>query len=199
LERVEVGLDLDPARRSFRTDGSYLLVNRSDKPLSRVPLTGGFHWEDASWTMNGAPYKPEDRTRLFVFTPPAPLAPGDSLRVGFSYHGRYPAGITKNGSLTWNPEFVGRFVNSKEDLFSLMETVHGTDGDTVRVLAVETGLTHNVRHVFLLRARGLKFLFSNALRQARIHSEAGLPVEFKRSPKRVKGFHPELAGIPEGP
>jgi ABC-type transport system involved in multi-copper enzyme maturation permease subunit len=104
LARVEVNLDLDPARRFFRTEGTYLLLNRSDKPLARVPLTGGFHWEDISWTMNGAAYKPEDRTRLFVFTPPAPLAPGDSLRIGFAYHGRYPRGITKNGGGA--PEFI---------------------------------------------------------------------------------------------
>lgn len=104
LTRVEVNLDLDPARRSFRTDGSYLLVNRSDKPLQRVPLTGGFHWEEIAWTMDGATYKPEDRTRLFVFTPPTPLAPGDTLRIGFTYHGRYPKGITKNGGGA--PEFI---------------------------------------------------------------------------------------------
>jgi ABC-2 type transport system permease protein len=104
LVRVEVKLDLDPARRSFRTDGSYLLVNRSEKPLARVPLTGGFHWEEIQWTMNGAAYRPEDRTRLFVFTPPAQLAPGDSLRIGFTYHGRYPRGLTKNGGGA--PEFI---------------------------------------------------------------------------------------------
>ena len=104
LVRVEVNLDLDPAQRSFRTNGTYLLVNRSDKPLPRIPLTGGFHWEEISWTMNGVPYKPEDRTRLFVFTPPAPLASGDSLRIGFAYRGRYPRGITKNGGGA--PEFI---------------------------------------------------------------------------------------------
>lgn len=104
LTRVEVDLDLDPAGRSFRTEGSYALVNRTDKPLRQVPLTGGFHWDGISWTMNGAEYKPEDRTRLFVFTPPAPLAPGDSIRIGFAFRGRYPRGITKNGGGV--PEFI---------------------------------------------------------------------------------------------
>jgi ABC-type transport system involved in multi-copper enzyme maturation permease subunit len=104
LTRVELNLDLDPPGRSFRAEGSYALVNRTDKPLRRMPLTGGFHWEEISWTMNGAEYKPEDRTRLFVFTPPVPLAPGDSLRIGFKYRGVYPRGITKNGGGA--PEFI---------------------------------------------------------------------------------------------
>src|SRR5262249_32456451 len=49
------------------------------------------------WTMNGEAYKPEDRTRLFVFTPPAPLAPGDSVTIGFKYRGTFPKGATRNG------------------------------------------------------------------------------------------------------
>jgi ABC-2 type transport system permease protein len=102
--RVDVNLDLDPAGRSFRTEGTYVLVNRTEKPLRQIPLTGGFHWEEISWTMNGAEYKPEDRTRLFVFTPPAPLAPGDSVRIGFKFRGRYPRGISKNGGGV--PEFI---------------------------------------------------------------------------------------------
>ncbi len=37
---------------------------------ARCPLTGGYHWKELTWTMDGSAYKPEDRTRLFVFTPP---------------------------------------------------------------------------------------------------------------------------------
>jgi ABC-2 type transport system permease protein len=97
IAHADVDLDLDPARRAFSISGSFRLVNVTEKTLRRVPLTGGLHWEDVAWTMNGAEYKPEDRSRLYVFTPPAPLAPGDSVTIGFRYHGRFPNGVTKNG------------------------------------------------------------------------------------------------------
>jgi ABC-2 type transport system permease protein len=54
--------------------------------------------------MNGAEYKPEDRTRLYIFAPPSPLAPGDSVRIGFRYRGVFPKGMTKNGGGT--EEFI---------------------------------------------------------------------------------------------
>ncbi len=104
IARADVDLDLEPARRSFKVHGSYALVNRTERLLRQVPLTGGTHWEDVAWTMNGSDYKPEDRSRLYVFTPPAPLNPGDSLRIGFAYHGVFPKGITKNGGGT--SEFI---------------------------------------------------------------------------------------------
>lgn len=104
LTHVDLDLRLDPAHRSFRTSGFYDLVNRTEKPLAQVALTGGTHWKDVAWTMNGIEVKPEDRNRLFVFTPPAPLEVGDSLSIGFRYHGSYPQGVTKNGGGT--EEFV---------------------------------------------------------------------------------------------
>ena len=78
-------------------EGSYRLFNNLEAPLRQIPLTGGEHWEKVHWTMNGAEYTPEDRTRLFVFTPPAPLRQGDSLTIGFSYEGRWPKGVSRNG------------------------------------------------------------------------------------------------------
>ena len=50
--------------------------------------------------MNGKPWKPEDRSGLYVFTPPAPLKTGDRLRVGFRFEGSFPKGISKNGGGT---------------------------------------------------------------------------------------------------
>ncbi len=97
IRHAEIDLDLEPARRQFRVEGSYSLINAEEKPLARFAFTGGTHWTDVAWTMNGAEYEPEDRTRLYVFTPPAPLQPGDTLRIGFRYQGRFPKGITKNG------------------------------------------------------------------------------------------------------
>ena len=104
LAGVELDVTLEPAKRWYRVSGRYVLTNPHDKPLRQLPLTMGFNWDSVSWTMNGAPYKPEDRSHLEVFTPAEPLAPGDSLRIGFNYVGVYPRGVSKNGGT--HPEFV---------------------------------------------------------------------------------------------
>jgi hypothetical protein len=97
LTAVDIDLELDPARHWFRASGTYDLLNHHDKALEQVPLTGGDHWENVRWTMNGNDYQPDNRSLLYVFTPPEPLAPGGRLRVGFACEGRFPAGATKNG------------------------------------------------------------------------------------------------------
>jgi ABC-2 type transport system permease protein len=94
---VDLDLELEPEQRFFRVQGSYLLRNHLDAPLRQIPITAGLHWDSLSWTMDGEPYEPTDNTRLFVFTPPAPLAPGDSLTIGFRHQGRFPRGVSKNG------------------------------------------------------------------------------------------------------
>ncbi len=93
----DVKLALDPERSAFTTRGRFTLSNPNDAPLKRFALTGGFHWTDVTWTMNGKPYTPEDRTSLYAFTPDAPLARGDHVDVGFSFAGRFPRGVSKNG------------------------------------------------------------------------------------------------------
>src|SRR5262249_51834071 len=64
------------------------------------PLTGGLHWESPSWTLDGQPVTPENRSRLYVITPKAPLPRGGKARVGFRFEGSFPAGITKKGGGT---------------------------------------------------------------------------------------------------
>jgi ABC-type transport system involved in multi-copper enzyme maturation permease subunit len=97
LAAVDLDLTLDPERRSFHDRGTYELLNDRDAPLSRFAFTGGLHWREVEWTLEGRPYKPEERSGLYVFTPPAPLPPGGRLRVGFAMEGRFPQGISKNG------------------------------------------------------------------------------------------------------
>jgi ABC-2 type transport system permease protein len=94
---VDLDLRLDPPRRFFHTRGRYQLVNDREEPIGRFALTGGFHWRKVRWTLDGKPWQPEDRTSLYVFTPPKPLAPGSRLTVGFEYEGVLPPGISKNG------------------------------------------------------------------------------------------------------
>jgi len=93
----EIDLELEPERRWFRTRGSYKLVNSTEGLLDRIPITGGPHWEDLSWTLNGQPYGPEDRQGLFIFTPPTDLAPGASCTVGFEFEGVFLGGFSRNG------------------------------------------------------------------------------------------------------
>jgi len=97
IQDVDLDVELDPEGRSLRTRGTYTLVNRHAKALPSFALTGGDHWEDVRWTLDGKDVTPEDRSRLYVFKPETPLVPGAVVRVGFEFHGEFPKGMTKNG------------------------------------------------------------------------------------------------------
>jgi ABC-2 type transport system permease protein len=106
VTRVEMDLDLEPATRGFRVSGFYDLQNQKDKPLYWIPVTGGTAWKGLSWTLDGRPYKPEDRSRLYVFRLGQPLGPGQSVRLGFKYRGTMLPGISKNGGDLDLGEFI---------------------------------------------------------------------------------------------
>jgi hypothetical protein len=96
LRRVDLDLDLYPERSGYHARGTFEVVNDTDKPLRRVLLTGGLHWEKLAWTRDGEDYKPEDRAHLYVFTPRGGvLAPGASMAIGFEHEGTFPRGISK--------------------------------------------------------------------------------------------------------
>ncbi|HZI89819.1 MAG TPA: hypothetical protein VFD83_05140, partial [Candidatus Polarisedimenticolia bacterium] len=97
IARTDVAVKLDPARRWLSSAGTFTLVNPLDSTMAQIPVTSGIGWDHLSWTMNGKAYKPEDRQHLFVFTPPRPLAKGDSVVIGWNWDGHFPNGITKNG------------------------------------------------------------------------------------------------------
>src|SRR6185503_13915633 len=84
--------------------GTLTLVNGGDSTLARFPLTGADHWQHLTWTLNGKTYTPEATEHLYVIEPPRPLAPHDSVVVGWSFDGRFPGGVTKNGENT--DEFI---------------------------------------------------------------------------------------------
>jgi ABC-type transport system involved in multi-copper enzyme maturation permease subunit len=104
IARAEVTVKVEPSKRRLSSEGSFVLVNGLDSVLTQIPLTGGTHWRNLSWTMDGSEYKPEDSQKLYVFTPDRPLAKGDSVVIGWKFDGRYPDGITKNGGNT--AEFI---------------------------------------------------------------------------------------------
>jgi ABC-2 type transport system permease protein len=96
LANVDLDLSIEPAERSWRVKGTYVLVNKRDTRLAKVPLTISPAWQGLAWTMNGVAYTPDTASLLHVFTPPRPLLPGDTMRLGFSYSGR-ERGATRNG------------------------------------------------------------------------------------------------------
>lgn len=97
LAHVDLDLRFDPERRWFHNQGTYELINDRDAALPRFAFTGGPHWKDVKWTLNGKPYTPDDRAGLYVFTPPGPFPPGARLRVGFNFEGSFPEGVSRNG------------------------------------------------------------------------------------------------------
>ena len=96
LAAVDMDLGLVPNERTWTVKGTYVLVNKHDRKLDKVPFTVSPSWRDLEWTMNGAAYTPDTSSLLHVFTPPKPLMPGDTLRVGFTYSGK-ETGASKNG------------------------------------------------------------------------------------------------------
>jgi len=97
LGGVDLDVELEPAEHRFRVHGRYDLVNWTEEAMTRFPMSVGDHFGKVEWTLGGKPFEPENRAKLFVFEPAEPLAPGDTVRVGFSYDGQLPRGISKNG------------------------------------------------------------------------------------------------------
>jgi ABC-type transport system involved in multi-copper enzyme maturation permease subunit len=100
ITRADIKVKVDPPKHWLSSEGAFTLVNGLEEPLVQIPLTGGLHWKNLSWTLNGAEYKPEDSQHLYVFTPDRPLAKGDSVVIGWRWDGRFPGGVTKNGENT---------------------------------------------------------------------------------------------------
>lgn len=97
LAGVDLAVELEPENRFLKSQGTYVLLNDRPAPLARFALTGGPHWKKVAWTINGKAYEPENRSGLYVFTPPGGLSPGQKLAIGFRFEGRIPEGITENG------------------------------------------------------------------------------------------------------
>jgi ABC-2 type transport system permease protein len=107
VTHVEAAVDIDPARRWFRVDGAYDLVNRRAEALPWYPITGGIAWRNLSWTLDGKPYRPaerEERTGLFVISQPMPA--GGTQRLGFRYEGVLLPGVSRNGGEVPLGEFI---------------------------------------------------------------------------------------------
>lgn len=97
LTFVDLDVALEPALGTMNVRGEYTLKNRSASPMRRVLLTTGRHMRSPAFTMKGKPYTPENRSNLRVFTPEDPLAPDESMTIGFAYSARFPDGASARG------------------------------------------------------------------------------------------------------
>ncbi|HEY8020754.1 MAG TPA: M1 family aminopeptidase, partial [Thermoanaerobaculia bacterium] len=121
VTHVDLDLDLEPAARGFRVSGSYDLANPKPASIPWFAVTGGIAWRDLAWTLDGRPYRPqerEERTGLFVF--PLAMPPGAVHRLGFRYRGTLLPGISKNGGELTLGQFIlpaGVIVNGRNPDF----------------------------------------------------------------------------------
>ena len=97
IAAVDMDIDLEPAKRGVRVQGWYDLVNETDQPMARFPITVNPGWRDLRWSLDGESLRTENRANLHIVTLRHPLATGERARLGFAYHGEHPQGISKNG------------------------------------------------------------------------------------------------------
>ena len=84
VSHVDLDLEIEPSERSIAVTGAYTFLNHRDYAYDALPITAG-PWDPIEWTLAGESYEPEDRSGLFIFTPEEPLAPGDTVTIGFGY------------------------------------------------------------------------------------------------------------------
>ena len=94
VSHVDLDLEIEPAERSVAVDGAYTFLNHRDYAYERFPLTAG-PWEPVEWTLGGEPHEPENRVGLYIFTPPTPLEPGDTVTIGFTYQVEVLGGMSR--------------------------------------------------------------------------------------------------------
>jgi len=98
ITAVELDLELDPSRRDFKVTGSYVLRNHRAFAIEQIPITLQSTFKDVTWTVDGHPFKPADRAGLQILTANGrALMSGESIKVGFTFHGRHLDGSSKNG------------------------------------------------------------------------------------------------------
>ena len=98
IAHASLDLRIEPAKSWIRSTGTWQLVNRRQQPLAAIPISGEIEWKKPTWTMNGKKYEPEARAGLYIFRPEKPLAPGESVTIGWSFEAKVPGGISKNGA-----------------------------------------------------------------------------------------------------
>jgi ABC-type transport system involved in multi-copper enzyme maturation permease subunit len=97
LAAVDMAVDLDPSARRLAVRGWYDVVNHTDQPMLRFPVTVNPDWQDLRWTLDGDSLRTENRAGLHIVTLRHALATGEKARLGFAYSGHQPQGVSRNG------------------------------------------------------------------------------------------------------
>lgn len=101
---VDLDVTFDPPKHAFTMRGSYVLENRTDKPMAQFPVTVNPRWKKLEWKTDGKPASTQVRSGLVIVNPPLPLQPGGRMKLDFSFSGRQPDGISRNGG--YEMEFI---------------------------------------------------------------------------------------------
>ncbi len=97
IQSVDVTVAVRPAHRTLKVDGTYDLVNRTSISMTTVPFTVPATFGPVTWQVRGVPTTPSGVDGLQALSLAAPLAPGDTVRVGFRYDVQINAGVSRNG------------------------------------------------------------------------------------------------------
>lgn len=111
---VDVKLDIQPATQELSVDAVLRLTNDEKEPMKSFALTAGAHWKNVVWKKGPTlkaeskktpvpsrdgleEFEPDSQSGLYVFKFDEPIKPGDSISLGYSFKGRFPDGVSKNG------------------------------------------------------------------------------------------------------
>ena len=84
ITAVDVDVALFPERRSFSASGHYLMVNRSDHPMTEIHLTDGKESVDEVRFDRTAKLALQDKLHWYsIYQLEKPLLPGETLRLDF--------------------------------------------------------------------------------------------------------------------
>jgi ABC-2 type transport system permease protein len=97
IQHVDISVDIDPTRRALHVAGRYTLANRTTAPMTTVPFTVPSAFGRVSWRVGGVPTNATGADGLAVLSLATPLAPGDTVHVGFQYEARINDGVSRNG------------------------------------------------------------------------------------------------------
>jgi ABC-type transport system involved in multi-copper enzyme maturation permease subunit len=97
IQHVDADVALDPPHRAVNVDGTYDLVNRTATPMATLPFTVPYAFGRMAWRVDGVPVHASGADGLAVLRLATPLAPGDTIQVGFQYVARINDGVSRNG------------------------------------------------------------------------------------------------------
>jgi ABC-type transport system involved in multi-copper enzyme maturation permease subunit len=106
IDETNVDIHIKPGDSSFVLSGSYMIRNQQDKAIREFPVTLGQHLRNAKWMIDDKPFEPENRSGLLIIKKldGTELKPGEQMKLGFQYDGKYPGGMSRVG--TGGMEFI---------------------------------------------------------------------------------------------